>query len=252
MLICLTVFWLKDCSRSAKHFVAFAAIAAVYMFGAGLEHHLLDIYFHRGEAMGTKWGDKNAGWMFAWLLVSFNALGKSALLAMAVSFTECGNVVSKVAIVSYVFAYGAVAVTVVLEVVILIGENTDFTGTIGTYMSIVALFTSLVVAAVEMFKTKADFKNGCFTAGMSLMLASYTFIAFMIPKPCREVVRKDCLFPDDFNHNALFHVGIIFANLVLFAALATRSNHVQTDGCAGNTAVQEEGAKPAVIGDVSC
>lgn len=217
VILAVLVFMGKKEHSSAKNFMAFACLTAIAFGGGGVAHHMMDVYFHRGEAMHHKWGQPNSGWMYPWLLTGLSATAASAAAAVSFSFTSCGDKSW-----AYVVLYVLGSLIALYEVKGLADENTASSGVIAGLVGMAFGFLALVFAAVGAFQS---FQKGVLFAGVGSLFwfFSMLFVSLLVPASCRTVGddREGCPFPEAFNQNAVFHVIVMIS--VAFFYLAPKA-----------------------------
>jgi len=186
-----------------------------YGFG-GIAHHLLDTYYEQGHVMGRRWGAPQSDWMFAWLMaVMLVPLASASCLGTALAFGRFAEGWIKV-------AKGLGFLVSVFEGYLCLNNQLDTSGSASVYWGIA---TSLLACLVV-------FAGGAEAAGLwQLLFGNISrLVGFGIlvsaPASCKvaSIGRSDCPYPEDFNHNACYHVCIAVSVAFIYWGVATKYN----------------------------
>lgn len=234
--VCVGLLLAKGAQRfsETKHLVVLLGCnAGAFGFG-GATHHMLDVYYNRGEAMGTAWGEDNSGWMFAWLLTSLAAPGAMALVALAFSIATCAKE-ARYSKIAFCIVYGFGTVIALAELVIFVTGNMGLSGTLSVVVSIFAGLIATGLSVVDIAKSGFMGWRVLFALGSVHYFLAFFFLAFLVPGSCTEVnYRDDCPFPYEFNQHALFHIIVIISIVCLFLAVSMKGMAGDSvDQCAG-------------------
>lgn len=203
---------------AVRPFLIFASMLALAFGGGGVTHHMLDVYFKKGETMGRTWNEANSGWMYPWLVTSLIGIASAATVLIAFSRTSFagGQYTNWV----NMGAYGLGGLAMGYEVYLMVVGNIDMTGMVVSMVTLAFGLPSLVLVAVGVYQKGKEHGTIFVAGGEALWLFGFCFLIFLVPDACKKAgsYREGCPFPEAFNQNAIFHSIIIFSVLLFFAA----------------------------------
>jgi len=204
-----------------RAFLVYAALLGGSFLAGGIAHHMIDSYGDR--PLGKTWGSVNSGWMYPWLVAV--ALIPPALLAgLAFVFA-----VSVFPAWSRYLLYALGAIVGIVEIVVVATEDLSHSGVASGYLALATYLggglLAAGLAACQRCRGVKDSSNPChglalITLGMFVALAGHLVAAFK-PESCTNPhsAGGECPFSEDFNHNAVFHVLVACAVVLIFAGM---------------------------------
>eukprot|EP00929_Paragymnodinium_shiwhaense_P008279 TRINITY_DN112227_c0_g1_i1.p1 TRINITY_DN112227_c0_g1~~TRINITY_DN112227_c0_g1_i1.p1 ORF type:complete len:275 (-),score=29.14 TRINITY_DN112227_c0_g1_i1:547-1371(-) len=215
VVVCMVMFQVtrsKDkgsASLRNTHLAFLMATAVTYGFG-GAAHHVLNIYHSRGGVQGLEWGDENSSWMLPWIGATVASCFAAALL-FALTF-EVLSLPVWTSIPGFLVAFH-IAVYEVYVLFCTENGTVDTSVVAGFFGSFAALACTLA-HAVGLCTARSSI---ALLVGNVFQLLAFGVVMLVTPSSCREVgaAREGCPFPEQFNHNAVFHVLLIIATGII-------------------------------------
>lgn len=215
----------EEVRRIYTAFVIYAAFLGVSFLAGGIAHHMIDSY--GDEPLGKTWGSVNSGYMYAWLVaVALNPTGLLASLAVVFA-------VAAFPAWSRYLLYALGAIVGIVEIVVMATEDLSHSGVASGYLALVAYLGGGLLAAGLAVRSACrgvkDWANpfngrGLIMLGMFVALVGHLVVTFK-PASCTkgiidpDLVDGECPFSEDFNHNAIFHVFVTCAIIIIFVGV---------------------------------
>lgn len=224
--------------RVLVNFIVYACFSGVSFFAGGISHNMIDSYGN--GLLGKTWGSQNSGYLYPWTVAV--ATNPTAVMA---SFALVFSVAAFPAWSKYLCYFIGVAAGII-ELVVAVTEDWGHSGAASAYLSLLAyLAGGLLAAGLAVRRVCNGVKDwlnpfqgrGLIMLGLFLSFVGY-LIASLKPASCTktgvdlsteelEELGGECPFSEDFNHNAVFHVFIICAVVLLFAGAVRASVDVK-------------------------
>lgn len=220
------------------NFIIYACFSGVSFFAGGIAHNMIDSYGN--GPLGKTWGSQNSGWMYPWT-VAVATQPTAVMASIALVFT-----VAAFPAWSKYLCYFLGVVAGIIELVVCVTEDVDHSGTASAILAILAYLAGGLLAAGlavrKVCKGVKDWLNPFQGRGLIMLGLFLSFVGYLIaslkPESCTktgvdlnleelEELGGECPFSEDFNHNAVFHVFIICAVVLLFAGAVRASADVK-------------------------